>query len=195
MGACLLVKTPFGLEREKIRATLDKKPLAKAIALAIETLQESVKSCKDDYWVSADLNVNVQRGKTQDKHVKVNVYVPRIERGATHEQGGKSATPAPENRVSIKAELEERTLAWAMAWVIHTILTAVSCEQEDYWVNLEMNVHITNGRAMEKRARINVYGDLIDQYETTIIDAVESNIIPEDILQAFCEDFRDKDQG
>ncbi len=36
------MKTTFGLERERIKATLDKRPLARAIALAVETLQAAI---------------------------------------------------------------------------------------------------------------------------------------------------------
>ncbi len=62
------MKTPFGLEREKIGATLDKKPLARAIALAIETLQGTIETGTDDFWVNVDLIVNIQRGKALDPH-------------------------------------------------------------------------------------------------------------------------------
>ena len=48
------MRTTSGLEREKIKATLDKKPLAKAIALVTKTLQEAVITDADDFWVNAD---------------------------------------------------------------------------------------------------------------------------------------------
>jgi len=57
------MRTTFGLEREKIRATLDKKPLAMAIALMIDTLQGAITTDANDFWVNTDLNVNIQSGK------------------------------------------------------------------------------------------------------------------------------------
>jgi hypothetical protein len=187
--------TTFGLEREKIRATIDKRPLARAIALAIETLQGTVRTIRDDFWVNTQLNVNIQSGKALDKHVRVNVYVPAPTDGSRNQNTGKIVVPPPERRVRIKAELEEKTLAWAMAWVIQTVLTAVQAEQKDFWVNIDINVHMRYGKAREKRARINVYGDLIDTYDTTIVDAADSNVIPQEILQEFCEDFGRKGEG
>lgn len=185
--------TTCGLEREKIRATLDKKPLAKAIALMIETLQGAITTDTDDFWVNTDLNVNIQGGKALDKHVVVNVYVPSGVKYSRNSDSGKIAVPPQEHRITISAELEEKSLAWAMAWVIQSLLTAVKAEHDDFWVNIDLNVHITHGKAREKRARINVYGDLIDMYDTTIVDTRDSNVIPQEILQAFCEDFGDKE--
>lgn len=60
----------------------------------------------------------------------------------------------------IGAKLNEILLAQAMAVMVKTILTAVVAENDDYWVNVDLNVHIRAGRALEKHARINVYGDL-----------------------------------
>ncbi len=60
----------------------------------------------------------------------------------------------------IRAKLDEIPLAQAMAVMVKTILTAVVAENDDYWVNVDLNVHIQAGRAFEKLARINVYGDL-----------------------------------
>jgi len=186
--------TTFGLNREKIRATLDKMPLARAIALAIETLQRAVTTDTDDFWVNMDLNMNIQMGKAFDKHVRVYVYVPMGGCGSETPCNGKVAVPPPERRIGIKAELEEKSLAWAMAWVFKTLLTAVQAEQDDFWVNVDLNVHMRHGKAKEKRARINVYGDLIDTYGTTIVDTVDTNVIPEEILQTLCENFGEKEE-
>lgn len=60
----------------------------------------------------------------------------------------------------IKAKLDEILLAQAMAVMVKTILTAVAAENDDYWVNVDLNVHIQAGRASQKQAKINVYGDL-----------------------------------
>jgi len=186
------MKTVCGLEREKIRATLDKRPLATAIALAVETIQGAVETDADDFWVNMDLNVNIRSGKALDKNVTVYVYTPVGLDGSTNGCDGKVAVPPQGRRTRISAKLEEKSLAWAMAWVIQTILTAVQAEQDDFWVNIDLNVHITDGKAKEKKARINVYGDLTAIYDTTIVDTVETNVIPEEILQRLCEDFGEK---
>jgi hypothetical protein len=183
-----VMKTAFGLEREKIRATLDKRPLARAIALAVETLRGSITTDANDFWVNTDLVVNVRSGRALDKTVTVNVYAP-LGLGSTNQGNGMAAVPPPESRIRVEAQLEEKSLAWAMAWVIRTIVAAVKAEQEDFWVNIDLNVHIRDGKAKEKKARINVYGDLLDSYDTTILDAVETNVIPEEILRTFCKDF------
>jgi len=188
------MRTTFGLEREKIKATLDKEPLAKAIALVIKTLQEAVTTNADDFWVNTDLNVNIQSGKALDKHVAITVYVPLSADGSGDQVEGKTAVPLPEQRIRIQAKLEERSLAWAMALVIKTLLTAVQAEQEDFWVNIDLNVHMNHGKAKEKRATINVYGDLIDMYNTTIVDTSETNVIPEEILRELCEAFGEKEE-
>jgi hypothetical protein len=178
------METPFGLEREKIRATLDKKPLVRAIALAIETLQGTIETGMEDFSVNVDLTVNIQREKALDKNVRVNVYVPRFWDDSRPSYGGKAVVPSPENRISISAELDQKTLAWSMAWVIQTLLTAVRAEQEDFWVKIDLNVHIMNGRANEKRATINVYGDLIDPYATTIVETLSLGVISEEFLRS-----------
>lgn len=188
------MKTMPGLEREKIKATLDKKPLAKALALAVETLQGAVTTDRDDFWVNTDLNVYIQSGKALDKHVRLSAYVPLGLDGSGCRHNGKTSVPPPDSRITIKAELEEKSLAWAMAWVIQTILTTVQAEHEDFWVNIDLNVHVTLGRAKEKRARINVYGDSVDTCDTTIVDTAETNAIPKEILQAFCEDFGEDEE-
>jgi len=71
-------------------------------------------------------------------------------------------------RERIKAKLDKLLLAQAMAVTVKAILTAVEAEHDDYWVNVDLNVHIQGGKAFEKHARINVYGDLTDPYKTSI---------------------------
>jgi hypothetical protein len=186
----MIMRTTFGLEREKIRATLDKKPLAMAMALMIETLQGAITTDANDFWVNTDLNVNIRSGKALDNHVRVNAYVPSGVVNSENHDTGKIAVPPLENRIGIRAELDEKSLAWAMAWVIQTLLTTVQAEQGDFWVNIDLNVRIKHGKAQEKRARINVYGDLVDAYDTTIVDTRESNVIPEEILQTLCEELK-----
>ncbi len=188
------MRTVLGLEREKIKATLDKKPLAKAIALVTKALQEAVTTDVDDFWVNAELNVNIMSGRALDKHVAITVYVPVTADGPRNPVNGKTAVPAPEQRIRIQAELDEKSLARATAWVVKTLLTTVRAEQQDFWVNIDLNVHITHGKTKEKRATINVYGDLIDMYNTTIVDTSETNIIPEEVLRELCEDLGEKEE-
>jgi hypothetical protein len=188
------MRTMSGLEREKVRATLDKKPLAKAIALVTKTLQEAVTADVDDFWVNTELNVNIKGGKALDKHAAITVYVPLRADGSRDPINGKTAVPLPEQRIGIQAKLDEKSLARASAWVVKTLLTTVKAEQEDFWVTIDLNVHMTHGKAKEKRATINVYGDLIDMYNTTIVDTSETNVIPEEILRELCEDLGEKEE-
>jgi len=90
-------------------------------------------------------------------------------------------------RERIKAKLDKILIAQAMAVTVKAILTAVEAEHEDYWVNVDLNVHIQGGRALEKHARINVYGDLIDPYRTNIFPSMEANEVPPEVLKSFCE--------
>jgi len=90
-------------------------------------------------------------------------------------------------RERIKAKLDKILIAQAMAVTVKAILTAIEAEHEDYWVNVDLNVHIQGGRALEKHARINVYGDLIDPYRTNIFPNIEPNEVPAEILKSFCE--------
>ena len=189
------MRTTSGLEREKIKATLDKKPLAKAIALVTKALQESVITAADDFWVNAELNVNIRSGKALDKHVAIIVYMPMTVDGSADPVNGKTAVPLPEQRIGIQAKVDEKSLARATAWVVKTLLTTVKAEQEDFWVNIDLNVHMNHGKAKEKQATITVYGDLVDTYNTTIVDTSETNVIPEEILRELCEDFGEKEEG
>ncbi|MGO9120691.1 MAG: hypothetical protein ACLQPD_24140 [Desulfomonilaceae bacterium] len=184
------MRTTSGLEREKIKATLDKEPLAKAIALVTKALQESVITAVDDFWVNTELNVNIKSGKALDKHAAITAYVPLSAGGSGDKCNGKTALPLPEERIGIQVKLDGKSLARATAWVVKILLTTVKAEQEDFWVNIDLNVHMNHGKAKEKRATINVYGDLIDMYNTTIVDTSETNVIPEEILRELCEDLR-----
>jgi hypothetical protein len=90
-------------------------------------------------------------------------------------------------RERIKAKLDKLLLAQAMAVTVKAILTAVEAEHDDYWVNVDLNVHIQGGKAFEKHARINVYGDLTDPYKTSIFPNVEFNEVPSEVLKGLCE--------
>jgi hypothetical protein len=181
--------TPFGLQMEKIGATLDKRPLARALALATETLQGAVETDTHDFWVNADLNVHIQSSKALYKHVKVYVYEPLGEEASSNSFERKIGVPPPERRMILKAKIDKTALAWAMGWVIQALLTSVRAEREDFWVNIDLNVRMNYEKAKEKRANINVYGNVIDTYDTIIVETLASNFVPEDILQSFCESF------
>jgi hypothetical protein len=90
-------------------------------------------------------------------------------------------------REKIEAKLDKLLLAQAIAVTVKAILTAVEAEHDDYWVNVDLNVHIQGGKALEKHARINVYGDLIDSYKTSIFPTMDINEVPSEVLKALCE--------
>jgi hypothetical protein len=90
-------------------------------------------------------------------------------------------------RERIPAKLDKILIAQAIAVTVKAILTAVEAEHDDYWVNVDLNVHIQGGKAFEKHARINVYGDLIDPYKTSIFPNVELNEVPSEVLKTLCE--------
>ncbi len=90
-------------------------------------------------------------------------------------------------RERIQAKLDKVLIAQAMAVTVKALLAAIEAETDDYWVNVDLNVHIQQGKALEKLARINVYGDRIDPYKTNIFPNVELSHVPTDILKAFCE--------
>jgi hypothetical protein len=90
-------------------------------------------------------------------------------------------------RERIPAKLDKILIAQAIAVTVKAILTAVEAEHDDYWVNVDLNVHIQGGKAFEKHARINVYGDLIDPYKTNILPSVEFNEVPSEVLRSLGE--------
>jgi hypothetical protein len=87
----------------------------------------------------------------------------------------------------IKAKLDKVLIAQAIAVTVKAILTAVEAENDDYWVNVDLNVHIQGGKALEKLARINVYAERLDPYKTNIFPNIELSEVPTEILKAFCE--------
>jgi hypothetical protein len=179
------VITNYGLEREKIAATIDKRALARAIGITVDALVRSTETAQDDFWIGVDLNVRIEAGTAPERHARINVYVPA---NYPERTSGKAVPPIPEERIRIPASIAESSIARAMAWTVQTLTTAVQAEHSDFLVNIDLNVHIKRGRAYERRARINVYGDLIDSYDTTIMDIADLNTIPQEILDTFCED-------
>jgi hypothetical protein len=90
-------------------------------------------------------------------------------------------------RERIRAKLDKVLIAQAMAVTVKALLTAVEAENDDYWVNVDLNIHIQRGKALEKLAKVNVYGERIGSYKTNIFPNVELNQVPTEILKAFCE--------
>lgn len=95
-------------------------------------------------------------------------------------------------RKKIRATIDKKPLAQAMAVVVKALLSTIRAEQDDFWVNIEFNVHIQNGVALEKMATVNIYGDLVDPYDLPPEDTIENQIPPE-ILTSFCEGLIKKD--
>jgi hypothetical protein len=134
--------------------------------------------------------VNVVHGRSQGHGTalgesqthKVRHLRTSVERGSDMEEDAKFL-----QRERIKAKLDKVLIAQAMAVTVKAILTAVEAEHDDYWVNVDLNVHIHGGKALEKLARINVYGDRIDPYKTNIFPNMELSEVPTEILKAFCE--------
>jgi len=186
--------TTFGLQREKIPASIDKRSLAQAIAVAVKALVASIETRKNDFWINVELNIHIEHGSALEKHASVNVYIASDVRKRVKGTTGKVVSPEPIHRIRIQAKLNEMTIARVMAYVVKTVLTAVQAEQDDFWVNIDLNVHIKRGQAYEKKARVNVYGDLIDPCGTTVVESVNSNEVPPEVLQDFCEDFEKREK-
>jgi hypothetical protein len=174
--------TALGLRREKIAATFDKRQLAQSIAVVVESLRSATKTPRTDFWINVDLNVHIHGKTAFDKHARINVYVSSDVGSLVRDTGGKVVPPDKTHRVRIQAELDEMTVARAMAWVVKTLVDSVQTEREDFWVNVDLNVHIKRGKAYEKKARLNVYGDLIDPCDTTIVESIDWDEIPPEAL-------------
>jgi hypothetical protein len=82
-------------------------------------------------------------------------------------------------RDRIKATLDEILIARAMAGTVKAIMTAVETEDYDYWVSVDLNVHIRGGKALEKHARINVYGDLTKDVVRDVQGGMEDTLLME----------------
>jgi hypothetical protein len=82
-------------------------------------------------------------------------------------------------------------IAWSMAWVVKTLVTSVQATQDDFWVNLDLNVHVKRGKPYEKRARVNVNGDLIDPCGTTVVESIAENEVLAEVLGSFCENLEE----
>lgn len=82
-------------------------------------------------------------------------------------------------RERIKAKLDKTLLAQAMAMTVKALLTAIDAENDDYWVNVDLNVHIQGGRALEKLARVNVYGDLTNDLARDVQEGMGDDLLME----------------
>ncbi len=206
--------TALGPQRARIAATYDKRPLARSIAVAAEILCAATKTERKDFWINVDLNVHIRGGTTFEKRARINVYVSSDVSGLVKDTLGRVALPDEAHRVKIQAELNDKAIARAMAWVVMILVTSVHAEQDDFWVNVDLSVHVNQGRPYEKKARLNVYGDLIDPCNTTIVESVDWDElppehlgtlsdttivesidpyeVPSEILKTLCEDLEEK---
>ncbi len=173
----------LGLQREKIAATFDKRELARSIAVAVDSLCAATKTRGQDFWINVDLTVHLRDGTAFEKHARINVYVPS--------DVGHVASPNQTRLVRVQAQLDEMTIATGMACVVKTLATSVQALQNDFWVNVDLNVHINRGKAYEKKARLNVYGDLVDPCDTTVTESADWNKVPSEILGTLCEDLEE----
>jgi hypothetical protein len=174
------------LLRERIAATIDKQAIAYAVAHAVDAILKGTESARIDFWINVDLNVHIQNQKVLERHAGINVYVPANFPAIA--KTSKVSPPDVSHRIMIPAALDEKTIASAMASVVRALVIAVQAEQDDFWVNVDLNVHVKRGRSHEKKARINVYGDLINPYGTTVVEAIDQNEIPFEVLDSLCED-------
>jgi len=90
-------------------------------------------------------------------------------------------------RRKIPARLDKQIIARAMADVVKAMLAAVEADQEDFWVTVNLDIHICSGKAMEKHARVNVYGDFRDPVEASSTQQINNNEVPSEVFRSFCE--------
>lgn len=88
-------------------------------------------------------------------------------------------------RQKIQAKLDKTLIAQAMAVVVKTLLSAIEAEQDDFWVNVDLNIHFQAGKTLEKHARINVYGELADPLATDMLSASGCFKVPTEVLSAW----------
>src|SRR5512139_1326015 len=82
-------------------------------------------------------------------------------------------------RDRIPVKLDKILLAQAMAVTVKAILTAIEAENDDYWVNVDLNVHVQGGRALQKLARVNVYGDLTNDLARDVQEGMGDDFLME----------------
>jgi len=91
------------------------------------------------------------------------------------------------SRQKIPARLDKQIIARAVADVVKAMLAAVEADQEDFWVTVNLDIHICSGKAMEKHARVNVYGEFRDPVEASATRPIDENEVPSEVFRSFCE--------
>ncbi len=95
--------------------------------------------------------------------------------------------PIRMEREKVKAKLNKTALAHAVAQLVKQMLPSIQTQELDYWVHLDLDVHIKNGKAQEKLAKINLYTEMADPYGTNILDVPAENELPTEFFKAFCD--------
>ncbi len=91
----------------------------------------------------------------------------------------------------VNARLNKPVLAQAIAQLVKAITESVHAQEPDFWVKLELDLHIENGKARDKLARLNLYADIssdmAEDYNTQVFDAPAENEIPSMFFKQFVE--------
>jgi hypothetical protein len=96
-------------------------------------------------------------------------------------------SPEGLERQKIPARLDRHVIARAMAEVVKAMLVAVETDQDDFWVNIDLDLHIQAGKALEKCARVNVYGEVVDPAGLCSAESGDENEVPSEVFRSFCE--------
>ncbi len=64
-------------------------------------------------------------------------------------------------REKIPARIDKRALAKAISLAVDALVSSTETEHDDFWIGVELNVHIEAGTAPERHARVNVYAPAI----------------------------------
>jgi hypothetical protein len=94
-------------------------------------------------------------------------------------------SPKTLDREKIKAKLDKSALAHGVAQLIRRILLSVDATDKDFWVHLELDIHIEDGKATEKLAKLNLYADMIDPYGTNILNVPKHQDVPTEVFRGF----------
>lgn len=87
----------------------------------------------------------------------------------------------------VRAKLDKSALAQAVANMIRTLVGSTYTDEKDFWIQLDLSVHIVNGKLLEKAAKVNVYSESTDPYGTNIVDLPSNNEIPTEVFRSFCD--------
>jgi hypothetical protein len=94
-------------------------------------------------------------------------------------------SPETLEREKVKARLNKTELAQGVAQLIKRVLASVNAVEKDYWVRLELDIHVENGKATEKLAKLNLYADMIDQYGTNVLNVPGQYDVPTEFFRGF----------